>query len=123
MMWRRRAVTSSNASDDEKVVVPTELSKAQFVYAYSLITSLFFAWGFAYGLLDSLNKWAPCSFSRRLAVLIVSDGIQALPAGVWNHENPVDLYASVVFRLVIINTCVMEFVSFPILGAYFLWAP
>ncbi|KAF8494537.1 major facilitator superfamily domain-containing protein [Gautieria morchelliformis] len=28
----------------------------QFIYAYSLITSLFFAWGFAYGLLDSLNK-------------------------------------------------------------------
>ncbi|GJJ15638.1 hypothetical protein Clacol_009916 [Clathrus columnatus] len=40
----------------EKVIVPTQLSRAQFIYAYSLITSLFFAWGFAYGLLDSLNK-------------------------------------------------------------------
>jgi MFS transporter, FHS family, L-fucose permease len=54
MMWRRRAVKPP--TDDEKVVVPAELSKAQFIYAYSLITSLFFAWGFAYGLLDSLNK-------------------------------------------------------------------
>jgi len=40
----------------KQIVVPTELSRGQFIYAYSLITSLFFAWGFAYGLLDSLNK-------------------------------------------------------------------
>ena len=43
------------AANDE-IVVPTKLSRVQFIYAYSLITSLFFAWGFAYGLLDSLNK-------------------------------------------------------------------
>ena len=42
---------------NDGVVVPTKLSRGQFIYAYSLITSLFFAWGFAYGLLDSLNKW------------------------------------------------------------------
>ena len=63
----------------EKVVEPTELTRGQFIYAYvlgssllddmltrldlpfrySLVTSLFFAWGFAYGLLDSLNKCVP----------------------------------------------------------------
>ncbi|KAG8813621.1 hypothetical protein FRC19_002318, partial [Serendipita sp. 401] len=37
-------------------VAPQQLSRGQFIYAYSLVTSLFFAWGFAYGLLDSLNK-------------------------------------------------------------------
>ncbi|KAF8505334.1 hypothetical protein BU17DRAFT_101020 [Hysterangium stoloniferum] len=41
---------------DTEIVVPTQLSRGEFIYAYSLVTSLFFAWGFAYGLLDSLNK-------------------------------------------------------------------
>jgi len=55
MHFRRPKITPPTA--EEEVVVPTELSKGQFVYAYGLITSLFFAWGFAYGLLDSLNKY------------------------------------------------------------------
>lgn len=33
----------------------TQLSTARWVYAFALITSLFFTWGFAYGLLDVLN--------------------------------------------------------------------
>lgn len=41
---------------EEEVVAPQELTKGEFIYAYALITSLFFAWGFAYGMLDSLNK-------------------------------------------------------------------
>ncbi|KAI0344691.1 MFS general substrate transporter [Trametopsis cervina] len=33
-----------------------ELSRARWVYAFALVTSLFFTWGFAYGLLDVLNS-------------------------------------------------------------------
>jgi len=64
---------------EKEVVTPKDLTRGQFIYAYvpgrfivdymptrvgppfrySLITSLFFAWGFAYGLLDSLNKYVP----------------------------------------------------------------
>ncbi|KAG9316695.1 major facilitator superfamily domain-containing protein [Chiua virens] len=33
----------------------SELTKRQWVYAFSLVTTLFFTWGFAYGLLDVLN--------------------------------------------------------------------
>ncbi|KIJ54779.1 hypothetical protein M422DRAFT_775013 [Sphaerobolus stellatus SS14] len=54
MVWRKPKIT--HPTTGEQIVVPTELSRGQFIYAYSLITSLFFAWGFAYGLLDSLNK-------------------------------------------------------------------
>ncbi|KZT11004.1 MFS general substrate transporter [Laetiporus sulphureus 93-53] len=32
-----------------------ELSRREWVYAFALVTSLFFTWGFAYGLLDVLN--------------------------------------------------------------------
>ncbi|KAI6123831.1 major facilitator superfamily domain-containing protein [Pisolithus croceorrhizus] len=32
-----------------------ELSRRQRIYAFALVTSLFFTWGFAYGLLDVLN--------------------------------------------------------------------
>ncbi|EPT05014.1 hypothetical protein FOMPIDRAFT_126349 [Fomitopsis schrenkii] len=32
-----------------------ELSRREWVFAFSLVTSLFFTWGFAYGLLDVLN--------------------------------------------------------------------
>lgn len=32
-----------------------ELSRKQRIYAFALVTSLFFTWGFAYGLLDVLN--------------------------------------------------------------------
>ncbi|KAF8583326.1 MFS general substrate transporter [Ramaria rubella] len=53
-MWRTPRVKPPTAENE--IVVPTALSRGQFIYAYSLITSLFFAWGFAYGLLDSLNK-------------------------------------------------------------------
>lgn len=36
-------------------VTGSDLTRAQWVYAFSLVTSLFFTWGFAYGLLDVLN--------------------------------------------------------------------
>ncbi|TFK93733.1 MFS general substrate transporter [Polyporus arcularius HHB13444] len=37
-------------------VTGTELTQRQWVFAFSLVTSLFFTWGFAYGLLDVLNS-------------------------------------------------------------------
>lgn len=33
----------------------TELTRTRWLFAFSLVTSLFFTWGFAYGLLDVLN--------------------------------------------------------------------
>ncbi|KAJ8472319.1 hypothetical protein ONZ45_g16689 [Pleurotus djamor] len=33
----------------------SQLSRSQWAFAFSLVTSLFFTWGFAYGLLDVLN--------------------------------------------------------------------
>ncbi|CDO70598.1 hypothetical protein BN946_scf184656.g13 [Trametes cinnabarina] len=36
-------------------VTGNELSRKQWAFAFSLVTSLFFTWGFAYGLLDVLN--------------------------------------------------------------------
>ncbi|KAL0956154.1 hypothetical protein HGRIS_002316 [Hohenbuehelia grisea] len=33
----------------------TQLSRSRWVFAFALVTSLFFTWGFAYGLLDVLN--------------------------------------------------------------------
>ncbi|KAI0093231.1 MFS general substrate transporter [Irpex rosettiformis] len=37
-------------------MVGAELSRGRWVYAFALVTSLFFTWGFAYGLLDVLNS-------------------------------------------------------------------
>lgn len=37
-------------------VTGADLSRRQWAIAFSLVTSLFFTWGFAYGLLDVLNK-------------------------------------------------------------------
>ncbi|KAI0683229.1 MFS general substrate transporter [Cytidiella melzeri] len=34
----------------------TELSRGRWLYSFALVTSLFFTWGFAYGLLDVLNS-------------------------------------------------------------------
>jgi len=36
-------------------VTGSELSRREWVFAFALVTSLFFTWGFAYGLLDVLN--------------------------------------------------------------------
>ncbi|KAI0703379.1 MFS general substrate transporter [Cerioporus squamosus] len=36
-------------------VTGTDLPRRQWLFAFSLVTSLFFTWGFAYGLLDVLN--------------------------------------------------------------------
>jgi len=38
-----------------KGVSGTELSRKRWAFAFALVTSLFFTWGFAYGLLDVLN--------------------------------------------------------------------
>ncbi|RPD74260.1 MFS general substrate transporter [Lentinus tigrinus ALCF2SS1-7] len=38
-----------------KGVSGTDLTRSQWAFAFALVTSLFFTWGFAYGLLDVLN--------------------------------------------------------------------
>ena len=43
-------------SSDTLVVTPLEGKKQQYLIPFILITSLFFLWGMAYGLLDVLNK-------------------------------------------------------------------
>lgn len=96
--------SSSPIVIQEKVVVPTQLTRAQFIYAYSLITSLFFAWGFAYGLLDSLNKYVSTSkaeilpFLQRLSYLV-----KALSNCIWYHQDGVYFHAGLIFWLVFSN--------------------
>jgi len=40
----------------------SNLSRKQFLFAFSLVTSLFFLWGFSYGLVDVLNKKVQTTF-------------------------------------------------------------
>lgn len=37
------------AATDQFCSTGSDLTRAQWVYAFSLVTSLFFTWGFAYG--------------------------------------------------------------------------
>ncbi|GAA5978186.1 hypothetical protein JCM5350_007425 [Sporobolomyces pararoseus] len=41
----------------------SNLSRKQFLFAFSLVTSLFFLWGFSYGLVDVLNKKVQTTFT------------------------------------------------------------
>ncbi|KAN0062812.1 hypothetical protein ACQY0O_004632 [Thecaphora frezii] len=53
-MGLRRSFPSGRAVDN--AVTGESLSRSHFLFAFSLVTSLFFIWGLSYGLLDSLNK-------------------------------------------------------------------
>lgn len=41
---------------DDRVTKAAELSLRESIWPISLVTTLFFLWGFSYGLLDTLNK-------------------------------------------------------------------
>ncbi|GAA5925800.1 uncharacterized protein JCM15063_005121 [Sporobolomyces koalae] len=41
----------------------SNLTRKQFLFAFSLVTSLFFLWGFSYGLVDVLNKKVQTTFT------------------------------------------------------------
>ncbi|KAG8841101.1 hypothetical protein FRB91_005368 [Serendipita sp. 411] len=77
-------------------VAPQQLSRGQFIYAYSLVTSLFFAWGFAYGLLDSLNKYIRLPFVWTLP-LGLTLFTQALPICLQYFEDTVHIHAGGLF--------------------------
>src|SRR5579859_48652 len=69
------------------------MSKNKYLFAFILVTSLFFLWGFAYGLLDVLNKHFQdtLNISRRRSTLIQASYfgayfLIALPAGIFMNR-------------------------------------
>ncbi|EPQ30895.1 uncharacterized protein PFL1_01792 [Pseudozyma flocculosa PF-1] len=58
----------------DRAVTGAELSRFHFVFAFTLVSSLFFVWGLSYGLLDSLNKAFQVSLNLTRAE---STGLQA----------------------------------------------
>lgn len=50
--WKRRSL---RVPDDQRTKA-AELTLRESIYPISLVTILFFLWGFSYGLLDTLNK-------------------------------------------------------------------
>lgn len=50
------------------------LTRAQFIFSFSLVTCLFFLWGLSYGLVDSLNAHVQTVFNVSKAA---STGLQA----------------------------------------------
>jgi FHS family L-fucose permease-like MFS transporter len=60
--------------DDHAVTGAAEITTRQSIIPVSLVTVLFFMWGFAYGLLDVLNK----HFQETLHITAAaSSGLQA----------------------------------------------
>jgi len=52
--WRKRSLRIPN--DNLKCTQAAELTVRDSLLPISLVTVLFFLWGFSYGLLDTLNK-------------------------------------------------------------------
>lgn len=50
--WRKRSLRVR----DDKTTRAAELTLRESIYPICLVTTLFFLWGFSYGLLDTLNK-------------------------------------------------------------------
>jgi len=61
-------------SGGARSVLKTGIIRREYLWAFILVTSLFFLWGFAYGLLDVLNK----HFQNTLGITRTqSTGLQA----------------------------------------------
>ncbi|KAL8293790.1 hypothetical protein RQP46_000491 [Phenoliferia psychrophenolica] len=66
--------------------VAKKATKFQEIYAFSLITSLFFLWGFSYGLLDVLNKHFQTFFT---ITKLQSTGLQVAYFGAYIVYSPI----------------------------------
>lgn len=69
-LWKDRSLRVS----DKKRTRAAELTLKESLFPICLVTSLFFLWGFSYGLLDTLNK----HFQNTLGITRArSSGLQA----------------------------------------------
>lgn len=80
-LWRKKE--AGRAVD--RAVTGAELSTPHFIFAFSLVSSLFFVWGLSYGLLDSLNKAFQDSLKLDKAE---STGLQAMYFGAYLINGP-----------------------------------
>jgi fucose permease len=73
------ASSSESTVSHQRTPALRHLTDASSVWAFILVTSLFFLWGFAYGLLDVLNK----HFQKVLGITkLQSTGLQVAYFGI-----------------------------------------